>query len=84
MERTHRWQDWDLDVLLKRKQETGLSTTLVVPARNEAATVGDVVSRVRSALMETTELLDEIVVIDSDSTDETHSVATAAGAVVHR
>ena len=56
----------------------------MVPARNEAATVGDVVARVRSALMETTELLDEIVVIDSDSTDETHSVATAAGAVVHR
>src|ERR1700712_3699594 len=34
--------------------------------------------------METTDLLDEIVVIDSDSTDETHDVATAAGAVVHR
>ena len=84
MERTHRWQDWDLEELLRRKQETGLTTSLVVPARNEAATVGDVVGRVRSALMETTALLDEIVVIDSDSTDETHSVATAAGAVVHR
>ena len=83
-QRTHRWQDWDLDLLLRRKQETGLTTSLVVPARNEAATVGDVVARVRSALMETTTLLDEIVVIDSDSTDETHSVATAAGAVVHR
>ena len=84
MERTHRWQDWDLEMLLRRKQERGLTTSLVVPARNEAATVGDVVARVRSALMETTALLDEIVVIDSDSTDETHSVATAAGAVVHR
>ncbi len=82
--RTHRWQDWDLDGLVRRKQETGLTTSLVVPARNEAATVGDVVSRVRSTLMETTALLDEIVVIDSDSTDETHEVATAAGAVVHR
>jgi len=29
-------------------------------------------------------LLDEIVVIDSDSTDETYDVATDAGAVVHR
>jgi glucosyl-3-phosphoglycerate synthase len=84
VDRTHRWQDWQLEDLLQRKQETGLTTSLVVPARNEAATVGDVVSRVRAALMETTELLDEIVVIDSDSTDETHSVATAAGAVVHR
>jgi glucosyl-3-phosphoglycerate synthase len=82
--RTHRWQEWSLDALLRRKRETGLTTSLVVPARNEAATVGDVVTRVRSALMETTQLLDEIVVVDSDSTDETHEVASAAGAVVHR
>ena len=69
--RTHRWQDWDLADLLRHKQESGLSTSLVVPARNEAATVGDVVTRVREALMETTALLDEIVVVDSDSTDDT-------------
>ncbi len=82
--RTHRWQDWDLDALVRRKQQSGVTTSLVVPARNEAATVGDVVSRVRAALMDTTVLLDEIVVIDSDSTDDTHEVAAAAGAVVHR
>jgi glucosyl-3-phosphoglycerate synthase len=39
---------------------------------------------VREALVETTDLLDEIVVIDSDSTDDTYAVATDAGAVVHR
>ncbi|MET0999267.1 MAG: glucosyl-3-phosphoglycerate synthase [Marmoricola sp.] len=82
--RTHRWQDWDLDELLRRKEHAGLTTSLVVPARNEAATVGQVVGRLREALMETTALLDEIVVIDSDSTDDTFSVATGAGAVVHR
>ncbi len=82
--RTHRWQDWDLDDLVRRKQRLGLSTSLVVPARNEASTVGDVVARVREALTETVALLDEIVVVDSDSTDTTHAVATAAGAVVHR
>jgi len=58
--------------------------SLVVPARNEAATVGDVVGRVREALVDTVALLDEIVVIDSDSTDDTYDVATDAGAVVHR
>lgn len=68
--------------LLSAKSNTSVS--LVVPARNEAATVGDVVSRVRDALMETVTLVDEIVVIDSDSTDATHAVATDAGAVVHR
>jgi len=56
----------------------------VVPARNEAATVGDVVTRVREALTETVSLLDEIVVIDSDSTDDTFAVAQDAGADVYR
>jgi len=80
--RTHHWDDWTLDALFAAKQTARVS--LVVPARNEAATVGDVVTRVRTALVDTVELLDEIVVIDSDSTDETYAVAEDAGAVVHR
>lgn len=79
---THHWDDWTLADLVAACGETRVS--LVVPARNEAATVGDVVTRVREALMDTVELLDEIVVIDSDSTDDTYDVATDAGAVVHR
>lgn len=80
--RTHHWDDWSLDALLDAKAATSVS--LVVPARNEAATVGDVVTRVRERLVETATLLDEIVVIDSDSTDATAQVAADAGAVVHR
>lgn len=80
--RTHSWGDWTLDDLLAAKGSAAVS--LVVPARNEAATVGSVVSRVRSALVDTVALLDEIVVIDSDSTDDTFAVAADAGAVVHR
>ncbi|HET8560221.1 MAG TPA: glucosyl-3-phosphoglycerate synthase [Marmoricola sp.] len=80
--RTHRWQDWTLEQLLAAKE--GTTVSLVVPARNEAATVGDVVSRVRDALVDTVALLDEIVVIDSDSTDDTYAVATDAGASVFR
>ena len=79
---THHWDDWPLDDLVAARGETRVS--LVVPARNEAATVGDVVTRVREALVDTVSLLDEIVVIDSDSTDDTYDVATDAGAVVHR
>src|SRR6478735_10216371 len=79
---THHWDDWSLDDLLDAKAD--LAVSLVVPARNEAATVGDVVTRVREALVDTVALLDEIVVIDSDSTDDTYDVATDAGAVVHR
>lgn len=78
------WSDQTLADLLAAKASSGLSVSLVVPARNEAATVGDVVTRVREALVETTDLLDEIVVIDSDSTDDTYAVAEDAGASVHR
>ena len=79
---THHWDDWTLGDLMAAKQ--GHTVSLVVPARNEAATVGDVVTRVREALVDTVALLDEIIVIDSDSTDDTYDVATDAGAVVHR
>jgi glucosyl-3-phosphoglycerate synthase len=82
--RTYRWQDWELSELLAAKEHSGISVSLVVPARNEAATVGAVVSRVRSALVETVSLLDEIVVIDSDSDDSTFAVAQDAGAAVFR
>ena len=82
--RTHRWQDWTLPELLAAKDATGLTVSLVVPARNEAATVGDVVGRLREALVDTVALLDEVVVIDSDSEDDTYAVAEGAGAAVHR
>jgi glucosyl-3-phosphoglycerate synthase len=82
--RTHHWDDWTVAELTAAKEAAGLRVTLVVPARNEAATVGAVVGRVREALLDTTALLDEIVVIDSDSTDGTFEVAEDAGAVVHR
>jgi glucosyl-3-phosphoglycerate synthase len=81
---THHWADWSIDELLRCKETTGTRISLVMPARNEAATVGTLVGRVREALVEEVRLLDEVVVIDSDSTDITSTVAAAAGATVHR
>jgi glucosyl-3-phosphoglycerate synthase len=82
--RTCRWQDWSLSDLIAAKEAGRQAVSLVVPARNEGATVGDVVSRVRAALVDSVSLLDEIVVIDSDSEDDTFTVAADAGAVVYR
>lgn len=82
--RHRHWSDRPLADLLAAKAQHGITVSLVVPARNEAATVGDVVGRVREALVETVDLLDEVVVIDSDSTDATYDVATDAGARVFR
>lgn len=82
--RAAHWDDWSLEGLLGTKVALGQRVSLVVPARNEAATVGAVVTRVREALMDTVALVDEVVVIDSDSIDDTFAVAESAGARVHR
>jgi glucosyl-3-phosphoglycerate synthase len=66
------------------KQATHQTVSLVLPARNEAATVGTMVDRVRAALMDSVSLLDEVVVIDSDSDDDTLAVARDAGAMAYR
>jgi glucosyl-3-phosphoglycerate synthase len=72
--------DWPLDRLLEVKPGTRVS--VVVPARNEAATIADIVGRIRSELVDAG-LVDELVVMDSDSSDDTADVARAAGATVH-
>ena len=69
-----------VDDLVARKQEQGLSTTLVLPARNEEATVGAVVGAFLP--LRDAGLLDEVVVVDSVSVDATADVARAAGARV--
>ncbi|HEU4511806.1 MAG TPA: glucosyl-3-phosphoglycerate synthase [Nocardioidaceae bacterium] len=83
LRRTHHAADWTLEELLVHKERTGIRVSLVLPARDEAATVGAIVTRVREELVEAVPLVDEIVVIDSDSTDETARAARDAGAVVH-
>ncbi|MFJ7190384.1 glucosyl-3-phosphoglycerate synthase [Streptomyces bacillaris] len=61
------------------------SVSVVLPALNEEATVGAIVATIRRELMEKVRLVDELVVIDSGSTDATAAVAREAGArVVHR
>ncbi|MGW4228280.1 glucosyl-3-phosphoglycerate synthase [Streptomyces sp. NPDC004980] len=61
------------------------SVSVVLPALNEEATVGAIVTEIRRELMEKVRLVDELVVIDSGSTDATAEVARRAGArVVHR
>lgn len=79
--RTSTAADWPVEALLAGKGTTRIS--VVIPARNEAATIGGIVAGIRSALVDDVPLVDELVVIDSDSTDETASLARDAGAVVH-
>ncbi len=79
--RTSSWRDWPLDDLLAAKRQQNATISVVIPARNEERTVAGVVGAIAQSLHP---LVDELVVMDSDSTDATASVAASAGAVVHR
>src|SRR5215831_5545672 len=82
--RTSRWQDWPPRRLLQLKQQRGSRISVVIPARNEARTVAAVAGAISRSLVEQVPLVDELVVIDSDSDDDTAEVAAGAGAVVYR
>jgi glucosyl-3-phosphoglycerate synthase len=75
-------RDFDPRRLAVRKEEVGLTTSLCIPARDEAATIGRIVEVARRRLMEAVPLLDEILVVDDHSLDGTAEVAAAAGATV--
>ena len=79
--RTSRAADWPLDAALAAKRASGESVSVVVPARNESASIAEVVRRINSELVGT--LVDELVVIDSLSEDDTAAIARGAGATVH-
>ncbi|MFE9022029.1 glucosyl-3-phosphoglycerate synthase [Streptomyces sp. NPDC007808] len=84
---TRSWSvsDRPLHHVLAAKQRSGQSVSVVLPALNEEETVGDIVAIIRHDLIRQIPLVDEIVVVDSGSTDRTSEVAAAAGAtVVHR
>ncbi|MFE2531696.1 glucosyl-3-phosphoglycerate synthase [Streptomyces sp. NPDC059371] len=84
---TRSWSATDrpLHRIMAAKRVTGSTVSVVLPALNEEETVGEIVAIIRHDLMQQVPLVDEIVVVDSGSTDRTAAVAAAAGArVVHR
>ncbi|MEU5363247.1 glucosyl-3-phosphoglycerate synthase [Streptomyces sp. NPDC005925] len=93
LEEVERWlaaRSWSaadrpLHRLLAAKRATGQTVSVVLPALNEEETVGEIVTTIRRDLMCEAPLVDEVVVVDSASTDRTAQVAARAGArVVHR
>jgi len=69
----------DLNYLLSLKEEQKVSISLALPALNEEETVGKVLKVIRDALMKRVPLLDEMVLIDSNSTDRTRKIAERMG-----
>jgi glucosyl-3-phosphoglycerate synthase len=71
---------WGAEQLVDAKG--GQQVAVVLPARNEESTVGHIVSAIRHSLVDRIGLVDDVVVIDSRSTDGTATVAERAGARV--
>lgn len=61
-------------------RKAGLSVSVVLPARDEQATIGDVLGAV--VPLQRAGLVDEVIVLDAASTDDTAEIATVAGATV--
>ena len=82
--RTSQASDWPTERLVALKAGTRVS--VVLPALDEEATVGHIVASIDRALgagaPDDRRLVDELVVIDSGSTDRTAEVARSAGATV--
>jgi glucosyl-3-phosphoglycerate synthase len=65
--------------LVELKEKQGLTVSVGLPALNEEKTIGLVIKRIKGALMDRAPLIDQLLVIDSDSTDRTREIAEELG-----
>lgn len=69
----------DIKQLVELKKRQGLTISLGLPTLNEQDTIGKVLRSLRKLFVERHPLLDEVVVIDSNSTDRTVEIAESLG-----
>ena len=74
----------DIVKLLALKERLNVTISVGLPTLNEEKTVGTVIKRVKGALMDRVPLIDQLVVVDSDSEDRTVEIATDLGVPVFR
>jgi nucleotide-binding universal stress UspA family protein len=72
-----------LSELVRLKQQQGLTISLILPTLNEEQTIGAIIECMREDLQKRQPLLDEILVIDSQSSDRTAAIARSCGVPVY-
>jgi glucosyl-3-phosphoglycerate synthase len=65
----------DLNRMAILKQQQKLTISLALPALNEEETIGEIIDTLRRTLVQEVPLIDEIVLIDSNSDDRTRDIA---------
>lgn len=70
--------------LVKKKQQQKLTIGVCIPTKNEEKTIFEIVSKIREELVEKEPLVDQLIVLDSDSEDNTVKLAKKAGAKVYQ
>jgi nucleotide-binding universal stress UspA family protein len=73
----------NIEELVRLKRQQGVTISLGLPALNEEETIGPIVKCIRQELMDRYPLLDEIVLIDSRSTDRTREICADLGIPVY-
>ncbi|MEZ5377209.1 MAG: glucosyl-3-phosphoglycerate synthase [Acidimicrobiales bacterium] len=66
-----------------REAKGSTTVTVALPAKDEATTIEAIITTIRDGLMGSVGLVDELIVIDDHSTDDTAAVARQAGADVY-
>ena len=80
--RTFEPSDWTTESVVEAKR--GRTITLCFPCRDEVATIGALVTSARRHLVESSGIVDDLLVVDDRSVDGTGLAASEAGArVVH-
>ena len=73
----------DLDHLLELKEKQNLTISAALPALNEQRTIGRVIRIIKENLVDKAGLVDEVVLLDSGSTDQTREIASRLGIPVY-
>lgn len=73
----------NIEQLVKLKQSQNLTISVALPTLNESETIGDILEQTQSLLMHQYPLIDELVVIDSNSSDNTREIAASYGVPVY-